>query len=140
MDNTGHQSSVVCVHYFFGNLVVNLNNGKIYDSVQSAIDDDETSVGDIIEVNCNLNESVVLNKRVYLRGSTLKEIFWTNDCSDSIISFENVDGAIVEGFIFVYRSPGYSAISLVNSSNCFILNNVFFNTGHYSIYCEDFFS
>ena len=140
IDDAGYQSSVVCVHYFFGNFVVNLNNGKIYNSVQSAIDDDETSVGDVIEVSCNLNESVVLNKRVYLRGSTLKEIFWTNDCSDSIISFEDVDGAIVEGFIFVYRSPGYSAISLVNSSNCFILSNVFFNTGFYSIYCCDNYS
>ena len=63
-DRYGHKSDVISIYYFFGDVIANLNTGKVFSTVQDAIDDADTSAGDVIEISCNLDESAVLNKSV----------------------------------------------------------------------------
>ena len=125
-DKYGHSSDVVSIYYFFGVLVANLNNGESYLSVQSAIDDVDTFVGDVIEVSCDLYESVVLSKSVYLRSCGYKSVLWDSfNCSIVVGS----NGSIIEGFSFVSNV----GIDLNGCSNIYIINN-YFNCS----YCDIF--
>ena len=118
IDKTGHRSKFVSVYYFFGNIVANLNNGKLFNSVQDAVDDNDTAVGDVIEVSKDLDESLVLNKRVILRACDFKSVFW--DSNDSAIVIKE-NGSVIEGFNFV----SYSGIDLNGASDTIIINNNF---------------
>ena len=118
IDKVGHRSKIVSVYYFFGDLVANLNNGKVFNSVQDAIDDNDTVRGDVIEVSRDLDESLVLDKGVYLRACDFKSITWNSSGSAIVV---NDNGSIIEGFNFI--SP--LGIDLNGASDSFILNNIF---------------
>ena len=127
-DNYNHTSDIVSVYYCFGECIVNLNNGKMFNSVQEAIDDDETVDGDVIEVSCDLNESVVLNKSVSLRSCDYRHVIWTGDSSSVILlSLDSVEEVFIEGFVF--NSSCDVIIDLNGSSNCVIVDNVFCTDG-----------
>ena len=127
-DRYNHTSDIVSVYYCFGECIVNLNNGKIFNSVQEAIDDDETVDGDVIEVSCDLNESVVLNKSVSLRSCDYRHVIWTGDSSsDILLSLDSVEEVFIEGFVF--NSSCDVIIDLNGSSNCVIVDNVFCTDG-----------
>ena len=127
-DRYNHTSDIVSVYYCFGECIVNLNNGKIFNSVQEAIDDDETFDGDVIEVSCDLNESAVLNKSISLRSCDYRHVIWTGDSSSVILlSLDSVEEVFVEGFIF--NSSNDMILCLNGSSNCVIVDNVFFTNG-----------
>ncbi|MDO5819837.1 MAG: chitobiase/beta-hexosaminidase C-terminal domain-containing protein [Methanobrevibacter sp.] len=124
MDKYGHRSEVVNVYYFFGNYVANLNSGKRFDDVQSAIDDNDTMNGDIIEVNKDLSGGCVLHKSVYLRSSGLGDFTWSYPCIEVIR-----DCCVIDGFNFYL---GHTAIYLSGISNCICNNN--FYVGDYGIW------
>ncbi|WP_304102206.1 chitobiase/beta-hexosaminidase C-terminal domain-containing protein [Methanobrevibacter ruminantium] len=123
-DKYGHISDVISINYFFGNLIVNLNTGKVFSTVQDAIDDADTSVGDVIEISCNLNESAVLNKSVNLRSCDYHHVNWTTNYPNFLLSLNGVNDIFIEGFVFNYFDEGV-VINLNGSSNCIIVDNIF---------------
>lgn len=130
VDFLGRSSGVVNVFYFFGDLVANLNSGKCFETVQGAVDDDDTFEGDIIEVSKDLDENVIMNKSVYLRSCDFKDVLWESENGLSCVVFDSVVGAIVEGFVFKNNNHFSGVIAFDNASNCFVVNNLFFNNGH----------
>ncbi|WP_458404927.1 chitobiase/beta-hexosaminidase C-terminal domain-containing protein [Methanobrevibacter sp.] len=136
VDFMGRSSGVVNVFYFFGDLVANLNSGKCFETVQGAIDDNDTFEGDIIEVSKDLNENIIMNKSVYLRSCDFKDVLWEIEDDLSCVVFDSVVGAIVEGFAF--KSNASSCIVFDNSSDCFVVDNLFFSNGYNAIrdYCD----
>lgn len=42
IDTFNHRSEIISVYYFIGNCIANLNNGKTYNTIQNAINDDKT--------------------------------------------------------------------------------------------------
>ena len=131
-DRYGHKSDVISIYYFFGDVIANLNTGKVFSTVQDAIDDADTSAGDVIEISCNLDESAVLNKSVNLRSCDYHRVNWTHDSSDFSLSL-NVDGVFIEGFVFNCLDDGV-VINLNRSSNCIIVDNIFVMDNGISIY------
>ena len=131
-DRYGHKSDVISIYYFFGDVIANLNTGKVFSTVQDAIDDADTSAGDVIEISCNLDESAVLNKSVNLRSCDYHRVNWTHDSSDFSLSL-NVDGVFIEGFVFNCLDDGV-VINLNRSSNCIIIDNIFVMDNGISIY------
>ncbi|MCQ2961205.1 MAG: chitobiase/beta-hexosaminidase C-terminal domain-containing protein, partial [archaeon] len=136
VDFMGRSSGVVNVFYFFGDMVANLNSGKCFETVQGAIDDNDTFEGDIIEVSKDLNENIIMNKSVYLRSCDFKDVLWEIEDDLSCVVFDSVVGAIVEGFAF--KSNASSCIVFDNSSDCFVVDNLFFSNGYNAIrdYCD----
>ena len=68
IDFYGHKSEVKTCNYIFEK-VGNLNSGKGFNTIQSAIDDANTNNGDLIMVNEGLyNEQLTINKFINLIG------------------------------------------------------------------------
>ncbi len=132
-DRYGHKSDVISIYYFFGDVIANLNTGKVFSKVQDAIDDADTSAGDVIEISCNLEESAVLNKSVSLRSCDYHRVNWTHDSYDFLLSLNCVDDVFIEGFVFNCLDDGV-VINLNGSSNCIIVDNIFVMDNGISIY------
>lgn len=131
-DYSGHCSNVSVVNYIFSK-VGNLNNGKGFNSIQEAIDDNFTKNGDIIEVNSGTyTENIVVNKSLYLRAVSKSVVINPINKDNSAININNVNGSIIEGFSIINSRRG---IKLYNVSNCVIKNN-YFNKVMDSIVCD----
>lgn len=131
-DYSGHCSNVSVVNYIFSK-VGNLNNGKGFNSIQEAIDDNFTKNGDIIEVNSGTyTENIVVNKSLYLRAVSKSVVINPINKDNPAININNVNGSIIEGFSIINSRRG---IKLYNVSNCVIKNN-YFNKVMDSIVCD----
>lgn len=131
-DYNGHCSNVSVVNYIFSK-VGNLNNGKGFNSIQDAIDDNFTKNGDIIEVNSGTyNENIVVNKSLYLRAVSKSVVINPINENNPAININDVNGSIIEGFSIINSRVG---IRLYNLSNCVIKNN-YFNKVMDSIVCD----
>lgn len=140
MDRYNYKSNIVNIHYFFGNLIANINNGNYYTSLQSAIDDVRTKGGDILEISKDLNEDIILNKSLYLRSCNFKSINWhgVNYC---LLIKNNAMNSIIDSFNFYSANGDYGAVILQNTTNCLISNNKFNVVGYTSIYsCDGLFN
>lgn len=131
-DYSGHCSNVSVVNYIFSK-VGNLNNGKGFNSIQEAIDDNFTKNGNIIEVNSGTyTENIVVNKSLYLRAVSKSVVINPINKDNPAININNVNGSIIEGFSIINSRRG---IKLYNVSNCVIKNN-YFNKVMGSIVCD----
>lgn len=133
VDKYNYKSSIVNVHYFFGNLIANINNGKYYNTLQSAIDDMNTNVGDVLEVSKDLNESVVLNKSLYIRSCDFKSVDWYG-VGYCIWIKNNAVNSIIDSFIFHSINQEYGAVVLQNATNCLVANSNFNVVGYSAVY------
>lgn len=117
------KSNVICCNYIFDN-VININSGKGFNTIQSAIDDLDTHDGDTIKVKEGLyQEHIIINKHLNLidYNATLK-------CSSSIYPVIGITDAgsnsIVYGFNVVNSTFG---VVILNACNVSIVSNTFLN-------------
>ncbi|WP_084689132.1 chitobiase/beta-hexosaminidase C-terminal domain-containing protein [Methanobacterium veterum] len=137
VDNAGNQAAIQTQNYILNLPIINVNTGKSYSTIQSAIDDSSTSDGDTINIkNGTYTENVVVNKKLIIRsvsganvtvksvtiastgsGSTIQNLTLNklalNSANDCFITGNTVNGA---GISFV--SANNNHISNNNISNC----------------------
>lgn len=124
IDKNGHVSDIFTVNYFFGELIANLDTGKYYFNINEAINDNTTHFGDVIEVSCDLNETLYLNKSIHIKSCSFKKIKWFSyNCCIYIV--KSGSNSIIEGFNFNSHQNITYIISLANVENCSITNNIF---------------
>ena len=122
-DSTNHMTDIAVCNYIFEN-VGNINTGKGYSSIQSAIDDATTVNGDTILVKTGVySENIIVNKSLNLIGknATLTELttYWP------VIDIDlNGSGSLIYGFNIVNSTY---AININSASNVSIINNTFNN-------------
>ena len=122
-DFAGLKSDVICCNYIFDN-VANINSGKGFNTIQSAIDDADTHDGDTIKVKEGLyQEHITLNKHLNLIGynATLKGSSSVNPVIGVTDAGSN---SIVYGFNIVNSTFG---IVILNACNVSIMGNAFLN-------------
>ena len=122
-DFVGLKSNIICYNYIFDN-VANINSGKGFNTIQSAIDDIDTHDGDTIKVKEGLyQEHLTLNKHLNIIGynATLKGSSSVNP----VIGIANAGSdSLVYGFNIVNSTFG---VVILNASNVSIVNNTFLN-------------
>ncbi len=122
-DFAGLKSNVITCNYIFDN-VANINSGKGFNTIQSAIDDVDTHDGDTIKVKEGLyQEHVTINKHLNLIGynATLKGSSSVNP----VIGVTNAgSNSIVYGFNIVNSTFG---VVILNACNVSIMGNTFLN-------------
>ena len=122
-DFVGLKSDVVTSNYIFDN-VANINSGKGFTTIQSAIDDADTREGDTIKVNPGFyNEQITVNKSLNLisYNATLQGSVSTRP----VIGINsNGKNSIISGFNIVDSSYGIVILDAVNVS---LISNTFIN-------------
>ncbi|WP_407453266.1 chitobiase/beta-hexosaminidase C-terminal domain-containing protein, partial [Methanobrevibacter sp.] len=122
-DYTNHASDVAVCNYIFSN-VGNINKGKGYNSIQSAIDDITTTDGDTILIKSGYyTENIILYKSLNLisKNATITEYISTLPV---IYINASGSGSLIYGFNFINSTQ---AIKINASSNISIINNTFCN-------------
>lgn len=150
MNSNGMCSDIVSVNYLFGR-IANLNSAKTFDTIQEAIDDNQTHDGDVICVNnrgyyyggVNITKFIKLigkNSPLILLG--YNDYFNVNSCNVSIIGFKfqnndksiclnNISGCVIKDNVF---ARSFNSIVINNSYNCIIKNNhIYFNDNYNTI-------
>ncbi|WP_407453259.1 chitobiase/beta-hexosaminidase C-terminal domain-containing protein [Methanobrevibacter sp.] len=122
-DYISHASDIAVCNYIFSN-VGNVNTGKGYNNIQSAIDDITTTDGDTILIKAGyFTENIMLNKSLNLisGNATITEYI----SSVPVICINALgSGSLIYGFNFINSTQ---AISINGSSNVSIINNTFCN-------------
>ncbi|MBR4448187.1 chitobiase/beta-hexosaminidase C-terminal domain-containing protein [Methanobrevibacter sp.] len=122
-DFAGLKSDVITCNYIFDN-VANINSGKGFNTIQSAISDADTHDGDTIKVKEGLyQEHITVNKYLNLIGynATLKG----SSSSNPVIGITNPgSNSLVYGFKIVNSTFG---VVVLNASNVSIIGNTFLN-------------
>ena len=123
IDFNGHKSEVITCNYIFEK-VGNLNSGKGYTTIQSAINDANTHNGDIIKISEGLyNEQITVNKFINLISinATLQGI----DSTHPVIGVTNGgSNSVIRGFKIKDSSFG---IVIYQAENVTLINNQFIN-------------
>lgn len=123
IDFNGHKSEVITCNYIFEK-VGNLNSGKGYTTIQSAINDANTHNGDVIKIGEGLyNEQITVNKFINLISinATLKAI----DSTHPVIGVTNGgSNSVIRGFKIKDSSFG---ILIYQAENVTLINNQFIN-------------
>lgn len=123
IDFNGHKSEVITCNYIFEK-VGNLNSGKGYTTIQSAINDANTHNGDVIKIGEGLyNEQITVNKFINLISinATLKAI----DSTHPVIGVTNGgSNSVIRGFKIKDSSFG---IVIYQAENVTLINNQFIN-------------
>ena len=134
-DNTNHKSDVMCVNYVFAN-IGNLNTGKGFNSIQSAINDASTVNGNVIKVKPGVyNENIIISKSLALVGDVnggvvLKGV---NSTKPVIGITKMSNNSLVYGFKIIDSNFG---IVILESNNVTLLSNTFNNVVE-SITCQN---
>ena len=123
IDFYGHKSEVKTCNYIFEK-VGNLNSGKGFNTIQSAIDDANTNNGDLIMVNEGLyNEQLTINKFINLIGVNAE--LYGIDSSRPVICVSNGgSNSTVQGFKI--KDSDYGVV-VYQAENVSIINNHFIN-------------
>ena len=119
----GHKSEIITCNYIFEK-IGNLNSGKGFSTIQSAIDDTNTHNGDVIKISeGSYNEQITINKSISLiaTNSTLQCI----DSTRPVIGIVNGgSNSIIRGFKIKDSNYG---IVIYQADNVTIINNQFIN-------------
>ena len=121
INNNGSCSDISVCNYIFEN-IGNLNSGKGFTDIQSAIDDIETVDGDTIKVgSCYSRVKLVINKSINLVSTSGSSVLYAYAGAYPVIQINsNGSGSIISGFHIQYSNYG---IKLVNTNNVCLLNN-----------------
>lgn len=122
-DFCGLKSDVVTCNYIFDN-VANINSGKGFNTIQSAINDGDTVDGDVIKVKQGVyDEQITINKSLTLIGYNATLQFSSSD--SPVIGISNKGkNSIVHGFNIV---DSYYGIVILNTTNVSVIDNTFIN-------------
>lgn len=122
-DYTNHASNVAVCNYIFSN-IGNINKGKGYNSIQSAINDITTTDGDTILIKSgHYTENIMLYKSLNLisKNATITEYLSSLPVIDINAS---ASGSLIYGFNIINSTQ---AININGSNNVSIINNTFTN-------------
>ena len=140
-DSTNHSTNLSVCNYIF-ECVGNLNTGKGYVTIQSAIDDLTTVNGDIILVKSGIyNVNIILNKSLNLIGKNA--ILTALITSYSVIDVDiNGSGSLISGFNIINSEQGIningaSNVSIINNSFCNVLNSINVNLDNNTVISEN---
>ncbi len=86
-----------------------------------------------MEVSKDLNESVVLNKSLYIRSCDFKSVDWYG-VGYCIWIKNNAVNSIIDSFIFHSINQEYGAVVLQNATNCLVANSNFNVVGYSAVY------
>ena len=134
-DNTNHKSDVMCVNYVFAN-IGNLNTGKGFNSIQSAINDVSTVNGNVIKVKHGVyNENIVISKSIALVGDVNGGVVLKGvNSTRPVIGITKMgNNSLVYGFKIIDSNFG---IVILESNNVTLLSNTFNNVVG-SITCQN---
>ncbi len=127
-DASGNQAAVQTMTYTL-KLVKNIRTGNIYTSIQSAIDDSSTLIGDTIQVHAGtFTENILITKKLTLMAATGENIILQSPNSyGPIITINSPgNGTTIRGFI-INGSTSTTGIFLHNVSDCVITGNTINN-------------
>jgi parallel beta-helix repeat protein len=116
--------------------IKNLNSGKVFLTIQKAIDDPETSGTHTIFVKSDIyNEHVNLNKSINLSGENKETTIIDGNGTGNVV-FISVDQVNITGFTIQNSGSNYDAGIYISSYyNLIARNNIINNTN--GIYLED---
>ena len=122
-DSTNHMTDTAVCNYIFEN-IGNINTGKGYSSIQSAIDDMTTANGDTILVKTGVySENIIVNKSLNLIGKNAQVT--QSAASSPVITINSAgSGSLICGFTIANSEQ---AININSASNVSIINNTFNN-------------
>jgi parallel beta-helix repeat protein len=145
-DSVGKQSPIQTVYYIFSQ-VGNINTGKGYTSIQTAVSDSLTLNGHIIEVlSGTYTENIIVNKKLIIRPTYNGDV--TVQAADPSLSVFTVNsggsGSIIQGFTIIGANQtnelgeplNPAGIHLKSADNCTIINNTIKNN-YYGVYLLD---
>ncbi|WP_288660080.1 chitobiase/beta-hexosaminidase C-terminal domain-containing protein [uncultured Methanobrevibacter sp.] len=134
-DITNHKSDVVIVNYIFAH-IGNLNTGKGFNSIQSAINDVDTVSGNVIKVKPGVyNENIVISKSIALVGDVNGSVILkgVNSNNPVIGITKNANNTLIYGLKITDSNFG---IVVLESNNVTLLSNSFNNVVE-SIICQN---
>lgn len=134
-DSTNHKSDVITVNYIFAN-IGNLNTGKEFNSIQSAINDVSTVNGNIIKIKSGLyNENIIISKSIALVGDVNGSVVLkgVNSKNPVIGITKNANNTLIYGLKIIDSNFG---IVVLESNNVTLLSNSFNNVVE-SIICQN---
>jgi parallel beta-helix repeat protein len=123
-DSATNWSSIYTETYVIVKPVTNNRTGIIYNTIQAAIDDQNTTNGDTLIVNPGtFTENVIVDKRLILNalGAIVNPL---NNGLPVFTITSSGDGSTINGFTI---NGGFPGISLNSASNCNITNNTISN-------------
>ncbi len=121
--------SIVSIQGIAGALAIgpveDVTSGHYYQSIQAAIDDTSTNVGDTIHVSSGTYvENVVVNKTVNLIGDGMPVVDGSGGDAAIFISYDHVT---LQGFSVTNMSEGITVFSSNNS----VIGNAAYNNIHH---------
>lgn len=126
-DSTNHATDISVCNYIFA-CVGNINTGKGYSNIQSAIDDVTTVNGNTLLIKSgSYNDNIIVNKSLNLigAGATLSGLTtWP------VIDIDvNGSGSLIYGFNIINSEQGIningaSNVSIINNTFCNVLNSI----------------
>lgn len=121
LNSNGDYSEIKVCNYIFSN-IGNLNSGKGFGNIQTAIDDSDTRDGDTIKVGaCYYKVNLVINKSINLISTCGNSILSAYAGAFPVIQVNaNGSDSVISGFHIQYSNYG---IKLINTANVGIINN-----------------
>lgn len=127
-DASGNQAAVQTMNYII-NRVTDITTGRMYSTIQSAVNDASTLNGDIIQVSSGTyKENVVINKKLTLMAAiNANVILQSPNTYGTIITINSLgNGTKIQGFT-INGSTSTHGIFLYNVSDCVITGNIINN-------------
>ncbi|WP_321423208.1 chitobiase/beta-hexosaminidase C-terminal domain-containing protein [uncultured Methanobacterium sp.] len=129
VDNATNWSAISTETYIILNPVTNNRTGTVYNTIQEAIDSQNTTSGDTLFVNPgNYIENVFLNKTLVLTALGLVYINPANTNLPALVITSNASGSLIQGFI-INGTVNNSGVSFDSANNVTLVNNTI--TGNY---------
>lgn len=104
--------------------VYNVNSGKYYTSIQTAIDDFQTQSGDTIKVQAlTYQEGLIINKSVTIIGEDMNTTTILGNGTGDVV-YITAPSVTLKGFTVTGSGPNttHAGIKIYNTSNCWIEN------------------
>lgn len=129
VDAAGNQSPIQTVYYIFSP-VGNIDTGRGYSNIQSAINDSSTLDGHTIEViGGTYNENMIINKKLTIKTASSADTVTIHAVNSSSPVFTILAGgseSLIQGFVITGAVNSYG-ILLNGCSNCTINSNTITN-------------